>query len=333
MGLVQYIASRVGAYFVVLFVGITITFFLPRLMPSDPIEGYIAQMQNQAGQSMRPQAIEELRLSLRRLYGLEGSLGSQYIDYLQRILLKFDFGPSLASYPRPVSEFIFQALPWTLGLLGTAILIAWMIGNLIGLLAGFYHNTRWASALEVFGVVLYPIPYYILALILILLFAYVWPVFPLSTTIRPGPLTFEKIRTIAYNSFLPAVTLILAGFGWNILGMKALSFANKEEGYVTFARLKGTPSRTIMIDYVFRNSILPQITALALSIGGVFNGALLTEILFSYPGLGLLLRTAIGSGDFNLLYGTITMSIIAVATAALVIDLLYPLVDPRIRYK
>ena len=333
MGLIQYIVSRVGAYLIVLFVGVTITFFLPRLMPSDPIEGYIAQMQNQAGQSMNPETIEELRTSMRKLYGLEGSIVDQYVDYIKRVFISFDFGPSLASYPKPVSEFIFTALPWTLGLLGTALVVSWLIGNIIGLVAGFYHNSRWATLLEIFGVILYPIPYYILALVLILLFAYIWPIFPLSTTILPGPITWEKINSIIYNSFLPALTLVLAGFGWNILGMKALSFANKEEGYVTFARLKGTPSRTIMFSYVFRNSILPQITALALSIGGVFNGALLTEILFSYPGLGLLMRTAIGSGDFNLLYGTIIMSIVSVATAALIIDLVYPLLDPRISFR
>jgi len=333
MALFQYIASKLAAYFVILFIGVTTTFFLPRLMPSDPIEGYIAQLTNQAGQNLEPEAIAELRESLSVLYGLDGSLAEQYLEYIQRVFLGFDFGPSLTSYPRPVSEFIFLALPWTLGLLGVSIALSWLIGNFIGLLAGFYHNTRWATALEVVGVILYPIPYYILALVLILLFAYVWPIFPLSTTIRPGPLTLDKIGTIIYNSFLPALTLVLAGFGWNILGMKALSFGAKEEGFVTFARLKGTPSRTIMFSYVFRNSILPQITALALSIGGIFNGALLTEILFSYPGLGLLKRGAAGSGDFNLLYGTITISIVSVATAALVIDLLYPLFDPRIRYR
>ena len=180
---------------------------------------------------------------------------------------------------------------------------------------------------------LYPIPYYIVALVLILVFGYILTIFPLTTTIRPGPLTFEKIGTILYNSFLPAMTIILASLGWNILSMKALSFANKEEGYVTFARLKGTQPRTIMLTYVFRNSILPQITALTLSLGAIFNGALLTEILFSYPGLGLLMRTAAGAGDYNMMYGTITMAIFAVATAALVIDMVYPLFDPRIRYR
>jgi peptide/nickel transport system permease protein len=224
-------------------------------------------------------------------------------------------------------------LPWTLGLLLTTTLISWTIGNLVGLLAGFFHNNRIATGLEVFGILIYPIPYYITALILILLLAYINPIFPLTTTIRPGPLTLEKMGLILYNSILPAMTLILAGFGFNILSMKALAFANKEEGYVTFARLKGTHPRTIMLHYVFRNSILPQITALTLALGGIFNGALLTEILFSYPGMGLLMRSAAGRGDFNMLYGTITMSVFAVATAALIIDLLYPIFDPRIRYR
>jgi len=189
MQLFQYILTRVSTYLVVLFIGITITFFLPRMMPSDPISGYIARLQSQAGQTMDPEAIEKLRASLEELYGLNGSLTSQYFGYLGRIVRGFDFGPSLSSYPRPVNEFIVNAMPWTLGLLLTTTLIAWALGNMIGLLAGFFHNNRIATVLEVIGVALYPIPYYVTALILLLLFAYVWHLFPLSTTIRPGPLT------------------------------------------------------------------------------------------------------------------------------------------------
>jgi peptide/nickel transport system permease protein len=333
MSLMRYFAAKFVTYLLVLYIGITITFFLPRFMPGDPIDAYLGQITTQAGQTMSPQAIENLRHSLAKLYGLEGSLPSQYVAYMKRVFLTQDFGPSLSAFPRPVTEFIATALPWTLGLLGTATLISWTLGNLIGLLAGYFHNNHIATALEVVGVIIYPIPYYIIALVLLLLFGYVWLMFPLSTTIRPGPLTIEKIQSIFRNSFLPALTLVLAGFGWNILGMKALAYATKEENFVTYARLKGVPSRTIMVNYVFRNAILPQVTALALSIGMIFNGALLTEILFSYPGLGLLMRTAVGAGDYNMLYGTITMSIVAVATAAFVIDLLYPLIDPRIRYR
>jgi peptide/nickel transport system permease protein len=129
------------------------------------------------------------------------------------------------------------------------------------------------------------------------------------------------------------MALVLTRLGWNILSMKAVSFANREEAYVTYARLKGTRPLKIMTGYVARNSILPQITRLSLSLGAIFGGAVLIEILFSYPGLGLLMRTAAGSGDYNLLYGTITITIIAVSTAALAIDLLYPIFDPRIRYR
>jgi peptide/nickel transport system permease protein len=187
--------------------------------------------------------------------------------------------------------------------------------------------------LEVIGVTLYPIPYYILALVLIILFAYIWPIFPLSTTIVPGALTLQKVGEILRNSFLPGMALVLAGFGWNVLGMKAMAYSTKEEAFVNYARLKGVPSFTIMTQYVFRNAFLPQITALALHIGMIFNGAILTEMLFSYPGVGSLIRSAIGNGDYNMIYGTLSLSIVAVATAALAIDLAYPLFDPRIRYK
>lgn len=333
MDLLRYMGSRFVSYLAVLLIGITITFFLPRLMPSDPVEQYIFELQSTAGQSLSAEDMAYLRETLNQIYGLEGDLFSQYIGYLERVIFHLDFGPSFSGFPTPVMEFVLRALPWTLGLLVITTMISWTLGNLIGLMAGFFHNSRLATALEVFGILLYPIPYYIVALVLIMTFGYIWAIFPLTTTVRPGPLTLEKMGTILYNSFLPALTIIIASLGWNILSMKALSFANKEEGYVNFARLKGTPSRTIMISYVFRNSILPQITSLTLSLGAIFNGALLTEILFSYPGLGLLMRTAAGAGDYNMMYGTITISIFAVATAALVIDLIYPLFDPRIRYR
>ncbi len=333
MGLLQYIVGRLGSYLVVLFIGLTITFFLPRLLPSDPIENYIFQLEAQAGQTMSPEEVAAIRETLQQIYGLEGSLFSQYLGYLERVVLHFDFGPSLANFPTPVNELILTALPWTVGLLGTAVVISWVVGNLVGLVAGYFHFNRAATGLEVLGVMLYPIPYYIVALVLIMLFGYVWPIFPLTTTVRPGPLTTEKIGTILYVSFLPGLALIMTGLGWNILSMKAVSFSAREEAYVTYARLKGTPSRTIVTDYVARNSILPQITRLALVLGNVFSGTVLIEILFSYPGLGLLMRVAAGNGDYNLLYGTITITIVAVATAALAIDLLYPLFDPRIRYR
>jgi peptide/nickel transport system permease protein len=333
MGVLQYVAKRVGLYLAVLFVGLTITFFLPRVMPVNPIDGYIGELQSLSSGSLTSEAIAELRENLEELYGLKGDIGTQYLSYLERVILRFDFGPSFAYYPADVKTIIFNALPWTLTLLLTTTVIGWALGNMVGLVAGYFHTRKMATVLEIVGIMIYPIPYYILAVSVILLFAYVWPISPLSATFPVGEFSLNKMWLIIYNSFLPALALVLAGFGWNILSMKALAVATTEEAYVTYARLKGASNWTRMTRYVFRNAMLPQVTALALSIGTVFNGALLTEIIFSFPGVGLIMRTAASGGDYNVLYGVITVSIIAVATAGLVIDLLYPLLDPRIRHK
>lgn len=333
MGVVSFVAKRIGLYLAVLFIGLTITFMLPRLMPINPVDGYIGQIQSRANGSLTSEAIAELRINLEQLYGLNGDVFTQYVSYLKRIVFSFDFGPSFTYYPQPVSAMILNALPWTLGLLLTSTIIAWVLGNLVGLVAGYFHKQKAASVLEFVGILLYPIPYYILAVTMLLLLAYIFPIFPLSATFPVGQMTPEKFGMVIYNSLLPGITLVLAGFGWNILSMKALTVATTEEPYVTYARLKGTSNWTRMINYVFRNALLPQVTALALSLGMIFNGALLTEMIFSYPGIGLIMRTAANGGDYNVLYGAITISIIAVATAGLVIDLLYPLLDPRIRHK
>lgn len=333
MGVLQYVAKRVGLYIVVLFIGLTITFLLPRLMPTNPIDGYIGQIQQRASGALTADAIAQLRTNLEELYGLKGDLFSQYVSYLNRVVLHFDFGPSFTFYPQQVSQIIFTALPWTLGLLLVSTFVAWVLGNMVGLVAGYFHTKRAAGILEVLGILLYPIPYYILAVTVILVLSYLIPIFPLSPSFPVGELSLTKVGMIVYNSLLPAITLILAGFGWNILSMKALAVATTEEPYVTYSRLKGTSNWTRMVRYVFRNAMLPQVTALALSLGTIFNGALLTEMLFSYPGVGLIMRTAASSGDYNVMYGAITVSIIAVATAGLIIDLIYPLLDPRIRHK
>jgi peptide/nickel transport system permease protein len=331
MGLAQYVLQRFVTYVAVLFIGVSITFFLPRFMPADPISNYISQVQARAGQSLSPEASQQLRDSLTSLYGLQGNLFTQYVSFLNRVFLHFDFGPSFTNYPASVSTILFNAVPWTAGLLLTTTLISWVLGNLIGLVAGYFDKHRAATALELFGILLYPIPYYIIALTVIVVLAFIFPIFPLSPTFLQGAEPVAQIGSILYNSFLPALALVLAGFGFSILSMKALAVATKEEPYVQFARLKGTPDWTRMTSYVFRNALLPQVTALVLSLGTIFSGALLTEILFTYPGVGLLMRTAAGAGDYNLLYGAITLSIIAVATVAFVLDLCYPLFDPRIR--
>lgn len=333
MGVAVFIAKRIALYFAVLFIALSITFLLPRLMPVNPVDTYIGELQSRASSTLAPEGIAELRENLESLYGLKGSLFEQYLSYLNRVIFHFDFGPSFTYFPHPVSDMLAKAIPWTMGLLLTATIIAWLLGNAVGLVAGYFYKKRAATILEFVGILLYPIPYYILAITVLMLFAYIFPIFPLSATFPVGELTLQKAWMIFYNSLLPGLALVLAGFGWNILSMKALAIATSEEPYVTFARLKGTSDMTRMVRYVFRNALLPQVTALALSLGLIFNGALLTEIIFSYPGIGLIMRQAASGGDYNVLYGAIAVSIFAVATAALVIDLTYPLLDPRIRHR
>jgi peptide/nickel transport system permease protein len=218
-------------------------------------------------------------------------------------------------------------------LLLLSTIFAWIIGNTIGLIAGYQRNKRYSKVMEILAILVYPIPYYISALILIILFVHLNPIFPLSFSVRGQPFTWEFITSAIYNSILPALSIVIVGFGWWVLSMKALSSGIAEEDFVNFAKLKGVGEGGIMVRYVMRNALLPQITVLALQIGTIFNGALITEILFGYPGLGTLTQTAVLQSDYNLLMGTITISIIAVATSTLVVDIIYPLFDPRIQHR
>jgi peptide/nickel transport system permease protein len=328
----RYLFSRLVTYFLVIWIGMTVIFFVPRFLPSDPVTAALGRVMS-SGSTMRPEEVQAMRNTLMQLYGLEGTLPEQYFNFMKRAVFGGSFGPSLAFYPTPVNALIGKSLPWTLFLLLTSTLIAWVIGNLIGLLAGYQSGKIYSKVLEGIAIFLYPIPYYILALILIILFVYINPIFPVSFNVQRASLSPEFIYSAIFNSVLPALSIIVGAFGWWVLSMKALSAGIAEEDYVSFARLKGVGEPTIMGRYIMRNAILPQITQLALNIGTIFNGALITEILFGYPGLGTLTYTAVVQSDYNLLMGTISIGIIAVATAALVVDLLYPLFDPRIEYR
>jgi peptide/nickel transport system permease protein len=331
MRLANFILTRIVTYLLVLAVGMTILFFVPRFAPTDPIDAMLAKVASQAGY-MDGAQVDALRASLADTFGLQGTLLEQYGAFLRRIFLTADFGPSLSMYPTPVMELIARALPWTFGLLLSATLIAWVLGNFVGLLAGWRPESNVARLMEGVAICIYPIPYYIVALILSVLFSYVWSIFPLTTTIRGAPWSWDLIRSIVWNSILPAASIVITIFGWWIISVKAQTTALREEEFIRYARLKGLSDTRLLTRYVLPNAILPQITFLALQVGLMFNGALITEIIFDYPGLGLLIYSAVLQGDYNLLMGTISLSIVAVATATMIIDFLYPLIDPRIRH-
>jgi peptide/nickel transport system permease protein len=332
MQFLRFLLPRLVTYILVVWISITIVFFVPRFVPGSPVEAVLGRLMSQ-GTTMDPKLVQSMRDTLTELFGLEGTLWEQYSSFLTRVFLTLDFGPSLSNYPTPVSTLIARALPWSLGLMLTALAISWTLGNLIGLLAGYHNKSTVSKAIETTAMVLYPIPYYILALVLVILFAYIWPIFPFVFQVTGEPGTLEYAISVAYNSFLPLMAIVLVSLGWWIISMKAMAIDTKEEDFVQYARYRGVDDNKIMVGYVARTAILPQVTVLALSIGGVFGGSLITEILFGYPGIGTLIYRAILSSDYNLILGAVSLSIVAVATATLILDIVYPFIDPRIRYK
>ncbi len=327
----KYLGLRLLTWALTIWIGVTFIFFIPRMFPSDPVENMIGQMQARSGQ-MDPEQKEALRKSLRVQFGLEGSLLEQYGSFLWKGLLHFDFGPSLMSYPTDTGTIIWQYLPYTVGLSLTSTLLAWIIGNIIGLLAGFRKNKRSSKILEGIAICIYPIPYFIVALVLQIFFAFILKWFPLQSTFNMGGSFGTFFSSLIKASTLPAISLLLVGTGWWIISMKSLAGTTAEEDFVLYARYRGLSEGKIGKSYVFRNSILTQITALAMSLGGVFNGSIMTEIIFGYPGVGKLIQNAILQSDYNMILGCITISIVAISTATLIADLVYPFIDPRIRY-
>jgi len=318
----------------VIFVGITIVFFIPRLSPVDPVMQLINSIRMQ-GAYLDPKSAEAMTKSLRELYGLEGSLFEQYLAFWGR-LFKGDFGPSLFRFPVPVIKLIKDSLPWTVGLLSVSTILSWLIGNILGGIVGYYYEKRWARIIENIAMVIRPIPYYIFALIILVIFAYLLKWFPLGGGVPIGvtpSFSLKFIIELIRYAFLPLLSMLVLGIAVTLQTMRLIVSNIVKEDFVTYAKAAGVKDRIIAFKYVIRNAMLPQITNLALSMGQIFSGALITEIVFSYPGLGTLLYNAINTGDFNLIMGITSLSIIGISTFILIIDFLYPLFDPRIRYK
>lgn len=329
----SYLAKRLAQFALVVFIGVNLAFVITHASPIDPVEQSISVVTSFGNTA--PDAIAAMRSSLQELYGLKGTLGEQYLTFWSRVL-RGDFGPSLSAFPTPVSTLIGRALPWTAGLLIVSTVITWVLGNLLGGLAGYYQRNR---ALKLMGVVamgIHPIPYYIVALMLLIVFGFLWPVLPITggaaMNLQQG-WNWAFVSSVLLHSILPALSLILIGLGSWFLGMRSLVSNIVTEDYVVYAEVAGLDSRRVLGSYVMRNALAPQVTGLAMSLGGIFNGAVITEKVFGYPGVGTLLVDAVYAGDYGLVLGVTTVSIIAVSVGVLVIDLLYPLIDPRVELR
>src|SRR5450759_2331889 len=323
--ILRYLIPRILQFLTIIFVGITVTFIIPRLSPTDPVEAQISMMMAR-GNILDPQSVISMRNALTDMYGLSGTPVQQYFAFWGR-LLRGDLGPSLGNFPTPVSQMIGQAMPYTLSLLITGLLISWIFGNLFGALSSYYPKNKALSVVEVLGQAVRPIPYYSVAMVLLVVFAYFIPIFPFSGAYPIGTKpnwSLAFVWTYLQHAALPAITLVLVGFGGWFIGMKSLTSNIISEDYVVYAETAGLRENKILFNYIIRNGLLPQITGLAMSLGTVFSGALIMEVVFGYPGMGMLTLNAVYRNDYSLIMGIALYSIIGVATAVFIMDLIYP---------
>lgn len=330
----QYVLGRLLFFFVVIWAGITLIFFLPRLASDrDPIRERLGMMAAMGG--MDQANIELMAKTYETKFGLDQPLWKQYLNYMSD-MARLNLGYSLAKFPTRVSDVIAVAVPWTIALLGTSTLIAFTLGSLLGGLLA------WPGAPRVLRLLLPPlftfssIPYYLLGLILIYVFAFRLKWFPLtggSQVMTLPSLTVSYILELIYHSILPALSIVLASIGFWSLSMRGMMITVEGEDYITLAEAKGLPKGRIFLWYAMRNALLPQTTALALSLGTILSGALLVEIIFNYPGIGSVLFAAITGFDYFVIYGIVFFIVVTIAFVTLVLDLIYPLLDPRIRYQ
>ena len=322
-----FITRRLTFYVVAAWVAITVNFAIPRVMPGNAVNTMLAKFPQLDANSLK---------ALQAEFGTHahGSLLSQYFSYLGN-LAHGNLGLSVNEYPAKVTTIIGQTLPWTVILVGTATIIAFVLGTLLGTVTAWRRGGWLDRSLPAFTF-LQATPYFFLALVVIQLFAVSWGLFPFGQGYDLGQSpgwNWSFISSAIDHSILPALTIVLTSMAGWMLQMRNVMITTIAEDYVLVAQAKGLPPRRVMFTYAARNAILPNLAGFALSLGFVVAGALVMEIVFSYPGIGYRLYTAILQSDFNMIMGVTIFSIVGIATAALVIDLLYPLFDPRVRYR
>jgi peptide/nickel transport system permease protein len=329
--LLNYLAKRLGQLLLIVFVAVSINFIIPRLLPGDPVQTALSRLQVAGGaQNVDIQAISA---AYRAKYGLDQPMLTQYVNYWSD-LFRFDLGVSFANFPEKVSTMIGSALPWSVGLLAIATLIAFVIGSLLGARLAWPGSGRGIRTLVPAMMILTSVPFYLLAIILIYIFAVVFKVLPPAggvDTTRIMRLDWPTIADVLRHALLPCLAIVLGSIGFWALGMRSQMVSVLGEDYITFAEAKGLSPGRIFVWYGMRNALLPQVTALALSLGSVVSGAVLVEVIFNYPGLGSLLYVAIRGQDYFVIQGVVLMLIVSLAVLLFLVDLIYPLLDPRIR--
>jgi peptide/nickel transport system permease protein len=325
----DYLVKRLALFVCIILTGASLNFFLPRLAGQDPIRQRLME-QTLSGASLQA-GVQDLVDTYNRKFGLDRPLLIQYADYIADTL-RFDLGYSIANYPTRVGALIGDALPWTIGLLSVSTVLAFSVGSLLGALIGWDGSPRWLRALLPCFFVFSAVPFFLLGLMLLHFFAFQNEWLPLfgaytSGTVPSWSLGFAL--DVLRHAILPAAAIVLAGIGQWALGMRGMMVTLRGEDFMVMARAKGLTGRRIFFRYALRNALMPQTTKLALALGHIVSGAVLVEIVFGYPGVGTLLLHSIQLFDYFVVQGIVLTIVVAIATAMLVIELLYPLLDPR----
>jgi peptide/nickel transport system permease protein len=324
-----YLIRRLGLYVFTIWLSASLIFIIPRLVPGDPISAMVTRLSAQEGFVQGGAKIIE---AWKARFGLDAPLPVQYVRYLGNVGT-FNFGYSLSQFPTTVAQMIAQAIPWTIGLLTLATLISFMLGTIIGALLGWRRTPGLLRLFLPLTMTFTSIPFYILGIMLIFIFAFDLKWFPISGGVDvgiPGGVNVQFIASVVQHGTLPALSIVLASMGFWALGMRGMMITVEGEDYLILARAKGLSPVRVLLRYAIRNAILPQVTALALGLGSIVGGSVLVEYIFGYPGVGYLLYQGIINSDYTLIEGIVFILIVTTATAVLLIDLLYPLLDPRI---
>jgi peptide/nickel transport system permease protein len=327
-----FVVRRLLFLLLVIWAAATITFFIPRISPKNPIRERFAALARTGGFS--PGDLEKIIASMSEKFGLDKPLWQQYTDYMGS-LARGDLGVSLNLYPKTVWDLILEALPWTIALLLTTTVLSFVLGNLLGAVAAWPRAPRWLRNFATPFVLLQGVPPVLLGVLLLFFIGFRLKLLPLGSAYSIGKIpnySLDFILDLAKHQILPAVSLIFGSVGGWVLSMRGMGVTIQGEDYVNFAEHKGLSGFTIFRNYYLRNALLPQVTGLALALGNVVTAGIIVEQLYSLPGLGSVLNAAIQSNDFLVIYGITLFITVTVATLMVLVELLYPILDPRIRH-
>ncbi len=326
----KYLINRLTTLLLTVWIAATLIWAIPRLSPVDPAEIMLSRMAAGAGSVENS---EEILAGLEERFGLNDPLIVQYAKYIGSIAV-LDFGLSTATFPTPVSVLIAHALPWTLGLMILSLAITFLIGNALGALMIWDRSPRLVRVAIPAAMIMTSIPPILSGLLLMYVFAAKLRWFPLTgsygLTVTPD-WSWTFVASVIHHGFLPALSIVAVTFGFWALGMRGLMITVQGEDYTLLAQAKGLRPRYILYRYMIRNAVLPQITAFALKIGLLVAGQILVERIFAYNGMGKLIYDAILDQDFPVIQGSSFIIILMTAFSVFLVDLIYPLVDPRIR--